>query len=382
MSRGERREIASIAPLLHTSTCHWGKRITGAYRKSPGTAQAATIANPQTHTYSRTVSLVVYERRRAGHRENYAKTVASVLGGEPAIGDEPELLRKSLGARELVITTLESAPVLYTALCLARAAIGRRTSVIATRSHVEAPRGVVRRTGRAGVYQLLRTLPQVQLLTISPPFGAPDPRMEFIEDIEFWDLPDDLLARPPETALSLRVRELRKTRPTLVLLGTIDTIKGHEFLRDLLLAEPRLRDRYAIVACGEVQPGSRSALAPLRELAAVWEDRFITDEELLSLYPEADLVWCCYRPDYDVSSGVFGRAVQFGRPTVVRAGSLVGRLQSALGKGLALTYGDVGEAAVLADADTTPALVSPRHEAGRTALRQIIGKHLHHPRGG
>ena len=50
-------------------------------------------------------------------------------------------------------------------------------------------------------------------------------------------------------------------------------------------------------------------------------DRLLTDGEMMSLYACADVVWSCYSPEYDQASGIFGRAVQHGVPTVVRVGS-------------------------------------------------------------
>lgn len=54
------------------------------------------------------------------------------------------------------------------------------------------------------------------------------------------------------------------------------------------------------------------------------------DEEILSLYKVADLVWCSDAPDDDQASGVFGRAIQTGVEPVFRKGSLPDRLLSEL----------------------------------------------------
>lgn len=322
------------------------------------------------------MSLLVYERQTAGHRENYALTVARILGGQVVLGKQAATVRSALAANGLVITTLESSPALYLFIALLRSLARKPTTLIATRSHVKVRRGVARAAARSLAYATLRRLPPVQLLTISPPAGRDDARMRFIEDIEFWDLPAGTLSNPPRTALSERVAQLRKARRILLVLGTIEVSKGIGFLTEVMRLAPQLKEQYAIVACGEVIEPSRAAAHLLREHAAIWEDRYLSRDEMLSLYPEADLIWCCYHPEYDVSSGIFGRAVQFGRPTVVRAGSMIARLQARLGRGLALDYGDAAAAArALAVADTAPGCALSRYDAGSAALRDLIAAH-------
>ena len=61
----------------------------------------------------------------------------------------------------------------------------------------------------------------------------------------------------------------------------------------------------------------------------------------VSLMRQADLLWCCYNPIYDQSSGIFGRAIQIGRPTIVRKGSCLEGWQKEYGFGFAVDYGDI-----------------------------------------
>lgn len=50
-------------------------------------------------------------------------------------------------------------------------------------------------------------------------------------------------------------------------------------------------------------------------------NRFITDDEITHLYNKSNLIWCCYHESYDQASGIFGRAIQFGKPVIVRKNS-------------------------------------------------------------
>ena len=58
---------------------------------------------------------------------------------------------------------------------------------------------------------------------------------------------------------------------------------------------------------------------------AIVVDRFLTDVEIESLYGVSRAIWGCYSPERDQASGIFGRAMQLGVPTIVREGSVVHR---------------------------------------------------------
>lgn len=318
---------------------------------------------------------VVYERHTAGHRENYALTIARILGADVILGRTHRGIWDAFTARCLIITTLESAPRLYTLLALFRAAFGRPTTIIATRSHVPS-RGRLQAFARKAAYSSLMSAEPIQLLTISPPEGLEDGRMGFIEDIEFWDLQPDVFEAPPQSKLADRVATMCAGRQVILVTGTLEVSKGLAFLDAIFERDSALLNRFAIVCAGQVMEPSRIQLESLKNKAIVWEDRFLTRDEMLSLYPLADAVWCCYRPDYDVSSGIFGRAVQFGRPTLVRSGSLISRLRARLGPGMAFEYGDTeAAAAALATFEIEPTTARSRYHSASTSLAARIAAH-------
>lgn len=320
---------------------------------------------------------LVLERNPIGHRANYAHTAASILDARCVIGFSRNALVDAVAVRHLLITTFESAPAIYLALLIVRALIGRRSTVILTRSHVRSTgtsfRAVLKRAG----HSLLRRLPGAQRLTITPPDDMADAQdATYIEDIEFWDLPADILSDTVPTALSQRAIRLADGRPIILVTGTLERSKGLVFFTSLLAAQPGLRDRFAIIGAGLVDPGARGLLAPLAEIADLWEDRYLDDDEIYSLYAVATAVWCCYDPSYDVSSGVFGRAVQFARPTIVRTGSIIARIQDRLSWGLKLDYADVaGSASRLMDWHPVKGVPISRYRDGAARLHDLIEGH-------
>lgn len=83
----------------------------------------------------------------------------------------------------------------------------------------------------------------------------------------------------------------------------------------------------------------------MEALGGVVFDRMVSDEELLSLYGASDLVWSCYSPHYNQSSGIFGRAFQLGKPSLVRESSYLADLADILEHpALRLPFGEVNSA--------------------------------------
>jgi hypothetical protein len=97
----------------------------------------------------------------------------------------------------------------------------------------------------------------------------------------------------------------------------------------------------------------------------------------MSLFRAADAAWCCYPPERDLSSGIFGRAVQFGIAPIVRQGSVLGVLAADVPNAISLRYGDAvaARAALLARPKRRP---PPPHQLARErdALRTLLLSHF------
>jgi hypothetical protein len=106
----------------------------------------------------------------------------------------------------------------------------------------------------------------------------------------------------------------------LVFIGSITLIKGISLLA--AIAEDLAKD-FLIVVAGKASPDADADVQLLIDAGAIVENRRISEREIEALYRVADMVWCCYRPDYDQASGIFGRAAQFGRSAVVREGAMI-----------------------------------------------------------
>lgn len=208
--------------------------------------------------------------------------------------------------------------------------------------------------------KVARILPPVTIVTIMP-FDL-DPAFahiadDWIHDPQLWDLAPD--ETPSETDLAREVREAAGDRAVVLALGGQSRDKGFDFLSDAWDAQPDLRRAWLFVAAGKVAKASREKADRFAGQGGFLVDRFVSDEELRDLYREATVVWACYAPEYDQASGIFGRAVQTGKPVVVRSGAYVQRLAEILDHpAMAAPWDDTAGVAVALEAPP-PAVIKP-----------------------
>jgi hypothetical protein len=172
-------------------------------------------------------------------------------------------------------------------------------------------------------------LPNVRIISILP-FSL-EPRIArvanaWIYDPQLWDL--SYFALPNSERFSRLTGEIAlaaKGRPVVLALGAQNRIKGFEFFAQLWCGQAAIREKFLFLAAGKVAPECVSFALELADAGGFVMDRHIEDDEFLSLYRCADVVWSCYAPIYDQASGIFGRAVQLGVPAVVRERSFLDR---------------------------------------------------------
>lgn len=262
----------------------------------------------------------------------------------------------------------------YVVAALWRALLGRRTVGLLFRGR-EAVLGDSSRL-RLKRYVLggLRRVPHVTTLSIVP--FAVDRRLatvadDWIDDPQLWDLEDNA---PESTPLSEAVHAAAGTRGIVVSLGAQKAAKGFDFFTRAWLEVPELRRQWLFVAAGKVaEPESQAAMLFEAE-GGYLVDRFITNAELHSLYRVADVVWGIYAPFYDQASGIFGRAVQYDVPILLRRGSAVETYGRELGvRQAAVDYGVVSQLvpALVAACAISP-LPSDRLEAMRTRSASVL----------
>lgn len=277
----------------------------------------------------------LFARVVSGHYESYVSTIRAALQKRGIATYVTASPAKALITRHpVLIMHLEQTKMWSHALVIGRAIAGRRTGALVFRSR-EAITGqmIVTRMKRLAL-RLERLLPQVSMMTILPQDLLPGSRRLFrswIHDPQLWDLA--LLSVPPEPPpFCETIRARAAGRPIVVALGVMAEYKGMHML-STLANDIDFCKRFLLVIAGaqvpETEPLFKDVLGD-----CIIVNRYIADEELYGLYRIASFIWAVYSPEYDQASGIFGRAVQFGRVPIVREGSLIQNYAAYLGTGV------------------------------------------------
>lgn len=301
----------------------------------------------------------VYVERDDGHRQSYQAIVSKWLDVDPLYGRvNMRLLGKMVRAPRLIFSTIDDNYFTFILIALVRAICGRRTVGIFLRPAqcFTGTRFYHRWKRRA--FAMLRRVRSIAVLTIVPFAVRPEfasVARDWIHDPQMWDV-GERNRIVPVTPLGQSLEKAASGRRILCFVGGVSAIKGIEFLRDIACADTGIADRYLVAVMGKPDAESVGFMEELAACGAMVVDRHLSDPELESLYGVADMIWACYRPDYDQASGVFGRAFQTGKPSLVRSGSVIEQYADYVGaKVLAIDYGDAARAVEAMDAQVVAA---------------------------
>jgi hypothetical protein len=308
----------------------------------------------------------------AGHRREY---VAQLLAEFHKLGIGATITARAdiLHRGPLLFMAIEDHPQVFVSVAALRSALGLRTVGLMFRPGQCFTPGSARHAVKRLVFRVLSRLPGTAVLTLLP--HDIDQRFStistgWIYDPQLWDFATYPHRQDSElTDLHREIRERARERRIVVALGDQHRSKGFEFLSQLATRLPR--DRVLLVAAGRVAPTLEQTARLFVEHGGMLCNRLLTDHEFLGMYAIADFVWCCYAPEYDQASGIFGRAFQFGVPAIVRARSYLVDLALRLGHPtIAIDPSCLGDGAeVLAAALERSA---PRNQPGHIeSLRRI-----------
>lgn len=255
-----------------------------------------------------------------------------------------------ISADRLLFATVDDDLRSFVSVAYKRALLGRPTMALFLRPQTcfGPPRAktIIKRI----VFSALKHVPKIAVASIVP-FSLEPKYTKVVRlglhDPQWWDMHDgNSIRQPKETSLASEVRRLAEGRPIVCWLGAVSAHKGFAFMVDVLEANPQIARQICFVAVGtaasEEEQARRFVVA-----GGVHVDRRPDDEQWESLYAVADAVWACYHPEYDQASGIFGRALQFGVPAIVRRGALIHRAAQEIGiPVIPLDFGKSDQAAI------------------------------------
>ena len=263
---------------------------------------------------------LVYSGGEAGRRACYLRVLERLFGARRAS------LREVIFSRAPVLFLMvEEAFLLYVAVGLLRALLGRRTAGLLLRPMPLSASARCSCRWKRSILGWLKRFRSIHTLTILPFSVFPafsTIAKDWIYDFQLWDLTDE----EREAVELLRSERQPGERLVLTAIGTQNRRKGFDLFTDSYVRSTALRERFQFISCGRIEPRIDAYAAVFREAGGVCVNRSVTDAELLGAYAASDAVWCFYPPFGDHASGVLGRAAQLGIPAVVRYGSVAHRL--------------------------------------------------------
>jgi hypothetical protein len=230
----------------------------------------------------------------------------------------------------VLIPTIEASLPRFFALACLRRLFGRRTAAFLLRPRPVAEARSLRHRIKKNALRWLNRLNGVETIVFLP-FEV-EPRISsvatgWIFDPQFWDLHFPRVQQLTDQTglLAAQLRSVAAGRLICCAIGRQDRAKGFDQFVRLYASNPELRENMLFVSGGAIDPDLATLIDQFEACGGLVINRNISREELLALYACSDLVWCSYAADYDQASGIFGRAMQCGIPTVVRKGSLLQR---------------------------------------------------------
>lgn len=175
---------------------------------------------------------------------------------------------------------------------------------------------------RLGLTKVFLILPQHILFPTAPII----PALPFLWDPAFWDIREYLSEHSHASALQPELGEL-----VFLYLGSITSRKLFHLYLEMAaafkkdVASLQLPIRVKFVAAGLlVEP----ALLQHHHIGCLdtFIPRYLTEHEVISLQASSNVHWACYSKNFNQSSGIVGRAYQFGKTVLVRKGSLPSRV--------------------------------------------------------
>lgn len=317
---------------------------------------------------------LVYARSTGGHRQSYLDRLGAMFGLQPVAGRiDRRLFKRLVAADILLIATLDDHLMSFATIVSARSMRRRPTTALFLRAQKCFENGRWYYAAKRRAFRALKRLPHLTVASITPFAVAPrhaEVAHAGVYDPQYWDLHDgSKLRNPPRTALADEVAERAAGRHVLCALGKLSLDKGIAFLADTIEQNPAVASKVLVVAAGNVLPDAASCISKISGVGALVIDRFVSDDELESLYGVSQSIWACYAPRYDQSSGIFGRAIQTGVRPVVRAGSISETFAKVHGLDhVAASYGNCSDLAELLMKSSQPARLSRSSDAARSIL--------------
>ncbi|MDB4178044.1 hypothetical protein N9797_01755 [Gammaproteobacteria bacterium] len=271
---------------------------------------------------------IVYALDRSGHRESYLALFnkmfsLEIVTGRVNIATAIKLIR----AKSLVFATLDDHMPSFIFIVFVRSLLNKSSAALFLRSEKCFESGAWYYSYKKVIFSIIKRFRALNILTITPFSSAPNYQKIAnlgTYDPQYWDIYNDInQITSSRTTLSDSIKIHSNGRDICCIMGSLISIKGLSFINNTILEYPELTKKISFIFAGRSPADDQDIIEKLKQKDVLVIDRFITDLEMESVYNIADMIWCCYEPSYNQSSGIFGRAIQHRKDVIVRSNSIL-----------------------------------------------------------
>ncbi|MFA3791369.1 hypothetical protein AB6T38_09650 [Aliiglaciecola sp. SL4] len=269
-------------------------------------------------------NFIFYSKYESGHRREYIEYTGSYLGGIRG-----SLWKGCFSVKPFLFLMLEESPILFFLISNLRSILKLKTVGLVFRAKECLISKSVKHKIKKRLLTYLKSSKYITTYSIVPFYVCEQIKEvcdDWVYDFQFYDL-EYLLSLGncnQKEKFSRKLSENAKNRQIICAIGKQDCQKGFDTFMFNYINCKELREKYLFISGGKIDRKSiDSKLIRQFELAGgIVFDRRVTDSELISMYEVSNYVWACYSPEYDQSSGILGRALQFKKKVIVRKGSV------------------------------------------------------------
>lgn len=328
---------------------------------------------------------LVYFKNLEGHRSSYLQLFEEMFKLHSIIGKfNLKIVVKMLLARKLLFGTLDDSYFLFIVVSIIRNIFRKPTVGLFLRPAQCFKNDKLIYKAKYKIFRLINKINLIRIVTIVPFAIKPEYSKiarEGIQDPHLWDM-YKCLHNNRNLELENGILEKSEGKKIISFIGSVNDIKGIKLLCEMIAARPSLVHNFEFVVAGKFDVNAKSYINTLLEHDVNVIDRYIDESELSSLYFISQYIWCCYRPDYDQASGIFGRAIQYNRIPIIRKGALIEKYIDLYKlEAISLPYDNPSAAAAIIEnftlqGDTDLNSYGNIFEIWEKDFKEIITKHL------
>lgn len=148
---------------------------------------------------------------------------------------------------------------------------------------------------------------------------------DWIFDPQLWDI-DVEETKKVKSKLSQETLIAAKGKKIIISLGVQNKDKGFDNFVRLLTDNKQYKDEFLFIAAGKLDKNLEKEADEFTNAGGILINRFIDNDEMMSLYNIADIVYAVYDQKYDQASGILGRAIQLNKPVMIRENSVSNKI--------------------------------------------------------